>query len=70
MKLRVRKSEYQCSFALPRKDFCETIYQEQLKYRIERRQKENNHMVFSWESEESDCKCSGESISAAKSYSE
>ena len=54
MKLRSRKSEYQHCFASPNKDYFKNIYEEQLAYRLKRREKEHCHYVLKWDSESSE----------------
>nr|CAB3228956.1 centriole, cilia and spindle-associated protein [Phallusia mammillata] len=53
MKLRVRKSEYQHAYASPGQEFFDTVYKDQVNYRMQRREKEHGHMIFKWESESS-----------------
>nr|XP_002125275.1 centriole, cilia and spindle-associated protein [Ciona intestinalis] len=56
MKLRVRKSEYQRSYAKPSDEYIKTLYRDQVTYRSQRREKEQEHFKFKWESESSDSK--------------
>jgi len=61
MKLRARKSEYQQCFASPDKDYFKNIYEEQLTYRLKRREMEHCHYMMKWDSENSeDSESSGE----------
>ena len=54
MKVHSRRSEYQNCFATPSPDYFRTIYEEQLAYRIKRREKEHCHYVMQWDSESMD----------------
>ena len=54
MVLRTRKSEYQQCFASPDEDYFKNIYQEQMAYRLNRREKEHCHYVMKWDSENSE----------------
>ena len=54
MKLHARKSEYQQRFASPDRDYFKNIYEEQLSYRLKRREKEHCHYVMKWDSESSE----------------
>ena len=62
MKLRSRKSEYQQRFASPNKDYFKNVYEEQLAYRLKRREKEHNHVFIQWDSESSEGSSDSSSI--------